>query len=172
MKTDITRWEALSKSTTPPTWGGRNEIIKQFVPEHSSVLDIGAGNQHLKTLIPETCSYQPVDCVPGDNVIVIDFNKENASDVILGSYDIAVCSGVLEYIRDAEAFFKFVFNNTRMVIFTYVFAEARIPSDTELSGWDSGISKSEFEELMEGMGAQIEYVSTFKRHTIMLLRKR
>lgn len=168
--TDTDRWGELSRSNDKPSWNARNDVIGKFVPENASVLDIGSGNQSVRQCIPDSCSYQPVDCVDGNNVIIIDFNKENVADRLLEEYhDIAICSGVLEYITDTESFFKFVTNNASSAIFTYVFEDNRVANDSKLNGWCAGVRKADMYQLFSHLGISVVHTTNYKRHSIMLL---
>lgn len=170
MTTDITRWSALRDSDAPPSWYGRNILLKDFIPENVSVLDIGSGNQSLKHLLPPSCSYHAVDCVEGDGVVVIDFNAVDTTNIRLPrTYDIAVCSGVMEYIHDTHNFFNFVFNHASNVIFTYVPAELRTDRDNTSNGWVDGLSTDELIAVLNEFGMEVIHTTKFRRHSIMLI---
>lgn len=171
MPTDLTRWSTLQVSDAPPSWNGRNTTLAKYIPANSTILDIGAGNQALKRLIPESCSYQAVDCVDnGEDVFVIDFNTVDTSTVSLrASYDIAVCSGIMEYIHDADNFFRFVVNHANNVIFTYVPNEVRLDKDNGNNGWVPGLTTDELLALFDRVGLEIVYRDKFRRHLIFML---
>lgn len=170
MKTDIVRWAELSNSKESPSWKNRNFVVGSFIPEGVSVLDIGAGNQHIRNHIPESCTYQPVDCIAAENVIVVDFNNTKASTITLPQkYDIAICSGVLEYITDGEEFLKFVVNNSSSFILTYVFADNRRIGDDGINGWCSGLTRNQMLALFNKLGIKLIHETAYKKHSIMLL---
>lgn len=148
--TDITRWKELASTTENPIWSDRTQFISTLIDDNCSVLDIGCGNQHLRSCISESCAYTPIDCVSGDGVMVLDFNSVDATDVLLLSkYYVAVCSGVLEYIHDKPAMFAFIRNNSSTAIISYVTREHRIIANNKTNGWDDGITNQEFLSLLE-----------------------
>lgn len=172
--TDLTRWTKLSKEKKHPTWHSRNIAISKYIPPNVSVLDIGCGNKDMKNLIHSSCSYTGLDCVKHDyEMIVLDFNKTNASDIKLEKlYNYAICSGVLEYINDPNAFIKFVSANANNIIISYVLAETRahIPLNNN-SGWVSGITYNSLVKLFFANGLKIKTKIKHKIHTIFVLEK-
>jgi len=44
------RWKNIAKES-PKYWEKRNGIIASFIPQGSSVIDIGSGNQSLKKFV-------------------------------------------------------------------------------------------------------------------------
>lgn len=81
-----------------PSWIERNRVIGTWIPDGSSVVDIGAGSQNLRDFLPPGCRYQPVDVVPPDaHTLFADFNAYTVP-VMERSADVVVCSGVLEYV--------------------------------------------------------------------------
>lgn len=70
-----------------------------LVPKGSSVLEFGAGRMVLKDYLDATCKYTPSDSVDrGNCTFVCDLNSKTLPD--FPKHDVAVFSGVLEYIHD------------------------------------------------------------------------
>ena len=92
----IPRWVRTAKER--PRWDERNRMIAAYVPPGSSVLDLGAGAQTLAAHLPPGCAYQACDVVPGPGVVLCDLDA-GRWPALDRRYDVAVCSGVLEYLR-------------------------------------------------------------------------
>ena len=106
-------------STLYPQWSDRNRFISNIISEYSSmptVLDLGCGSKDLLRYL-KTPYYLGVDfnAPPADVYINLnnDFNLPN------GEWDFIVCSGVIEYLNNIDAFFKKIKNNSSMYIFTF-----------------------------------------------------
>lgn len=173
MKTDIERWEKLSKSEDNPSWHKRNDIIAKLIPEGSSVLDVGAGNRDLQRKLNAPSAYQAVDCVgDAEHTVILDFNDLESGEVTLPfRYDIAVCSGVLEYLVDARVLLRFVTSNADFTILTYVFVENRITANDTVNGWVPGLSRVQLTSIFKEFDIKIVDEHRYSSHTIMLLKK-
>jgi len=121
METDYKRWEQTTQSV--PLWNERNRLISALIREGASVLDVGAGNMTLRKLIPQSCRYQPIDCVKGaDDTIIADFNKKIIPE--FGEvFDYVVCSGVMEYVHSPDDFLKTVLAWGNVVILSYAITD-------------------------------------------------
>ena len=98
------RWQRVA-SGGPPSWDDRNRVIARFIPDGASVIDLGAGPQTLRDHLGPACRYQPCDLVKGsDDVIVCDFNADPLPYFAPGTFSMAVCSGLLEYVRNTPTF--------------------------------------------------------------------
>jgi len=103
-----------------PIWDERNRIIATFIPEASSVVDLGAGAQTLKCYLKSGCEYQPCDIVKSSpDVIVCDFNS-GIYPRLSRRYDYVVCSGVFEYIRDPSHFLSNIRQYGKRIILSYM----------------------------------------------------
>lgn len=74
-------------------------MIARYIDPGSRVLDLGAGSSALRGVLPEKCEYQPCDIVGGPEVLRCDLNR-GLWPQVTKIYDVAVVSGVLEYIRN------------------------------------------------------------------------
>lgn len=167
--TDTTRWLELATSGTLPSWWKRNKAVASFIPRKVSVLDIGAGDKHIKKLISKDCHYTALDCVDdlSGETIVLDFNKTDARELIVGQFDYGVCSGVLEYISDPLNLLTFVLNNCQNVVLTYIASENRNHTKDEDNGWVNCLSLEQLTDLIESSGGRITHIDQWRRHTII-----
>src|SRR5215212_8584783 len=95
-QSDIPRWMRTTRER--PRWDERNRMVAAYVPPGSSVLDLGSGAQTLADHLPPGCTYQPSDVVPGPGVLLCDLDAGRWPR-IEGRFDVAICSGVLEYLQ-------------------------------------------------------------------------
>ena len=85
------------------SWLERKRLMSRWIGNDiHSVVDLGAGNMSLKSILPDGVSYFPVDYIArSEKTIVADFNNYEFPNVLV---DCCFCSGVLEYINDLEWF--------------------------------------------------------------------
>lgn len=134
----------------PPSWDDRNVIISSFIPDGSSVLDVGCGAQTLKRHLKSGCSYQPCDLVKStEDVIVCDFNAGIYPDKSK-SFDYVVCSGVLEYVHKPKEFLQRIPTLGRITILSY---NPMAPGGSRLErlgngwGWVNHFTRLELESI-------------------------
>jgi len=100
--TAIEQWRQNALSSDH-RWLKRAQTIVTFIEPGDVVLDLGAGDQKLRTLLPAGCRYIPVDCVDElPDTFVVDFNA--AFVLPAGPFDVIVAAGFLEYIQDLPSF--------------------------------------------------------------------
>ena len=99
-QSDVARWgdhENLS-----PTWDERTRLMAAFVRPGDRVIDFGAGRMALKAMLPPGCTYTATDIVArAEGAIAADLNQLPLPP--LGQHDVAVFSGVFEYLHDMPA---------------------------------------------------------------------
>jgi hypothetical protein len=87
-------------------WEERTRLMARIVPNHSRVIEFGAGKRQLESYLDPSCSYIPSDLVDrGGNTIVLDLNSRPLPDFSHLKLDVAVFGGVLEYISDLAPLF-------------------------------------------------------------------
>lgn len=87
----------------------------------NSIMDLGCGNQWASKLIPENIKYIPVDVYKHrPTTITADFNK---GEFYKKHTDLALCSGIIEYIYDVESFIKNIASCMNYVVCSYHFKE-------------------------------------------------
>lgn len=100
-----------------PRWSGRNQHISTFIPPQSSVLDLGCGAKDLLKYITPT-KYAGVDYYTNTYAdYTVDFNGE--FEIPKFEWDYIVCSGLLEYLVNVDAFFNKIKNESKFIIVTY-----------------------------------------------------
>lgn len=155
-RSDSARWQ--NDANLLPEWDGRNRVIAELVPPHATVIEFGAGRQTLRTLLPPGCKYIAVDIVQRDSdTIVCDLNTHALPQ--LPAADIAVFSGVLEYLHDVPHVLTHSTKFCRTVIVSYVTAQdtgffSRLERSRD--GWFNHYSLAELLDLFSRCGLQLD----------------
>lgn len=158
MRNQQKRWARVSQAGAPP-WDARNQIIARAISPGSSVVDLGCGPQTLRTRIPANCRYQPCDLVRAtEDTILCDFNGGIYPE-FQEKFDFAICSGVLEYIREPEAFLRKISGYGNILILSY---NARKPAESIFSRrakhWVNDFTQAEMESLFRRSGLDFQTV--------------
>lgn len=144
-------------------WHGRLEAMAKAIPSGSHVLDIGAGGQGLRSLLPEGCSYTPLDkeCANG-----ISLDLEVALE-IPAKADIAVMSGVLEHVyRPIHALRLAIDVAPKLVLSYATLAKGQHPSAGR-DGWRTHLSVGELTLVLEALGYRnVEKIAEWKAQEI------
>jgi len=149
VRTDVRRWARVAGEVPP--WDSLNKKIATFIPDGSSVLDLGAGAQTLRAHLPSACFYQPCDIIiSSPDIIYCDFNS-GEYPVVQFCFDYAVCSGLLEYIRKPEEFLRIAGGYGRNLILSYnLCRKGETTLDRLAKGWVNHLS---LQQLMASIGA-------------------
>lgn len=144
---DYTRWVGVSRES--PRWDERNALIASLIPRGASVLDLGAGARTLAGHLSDSSRYQAVDLVPGPGVVVCNFDTDELPR-FEDRFDIAVVSGVLEYLADVEGFVSSLGSVADAAVLTYA---VRTTGDTHAlraaRGWVNHLRRHEMMALLE-----------------------
>lgn len=130
------------------TWEDRTEQIAQLIQPGSSVLEFGADRMLLKKYLPEGCVYTPSDIIDrGCNTIICDLNADNLPD--FPYHDVAIFSGVLEYICDIDRLISHLSKIVPKIITSYAVNDyPRLEKDfRKIQGWVNDYSRSEFKNI-------------------------
>jgi len=143
----IQRWAC--EANLAPAWDGRTQVIARLIPEDSRVIEFGAGRRSLEKMLPHGCVYTPSDLVPrGSGCLVIDLNRRIPN---LGCYDVAVFSGVLEYVYDVPGVIRRVAEFSNMIVASYAVTDFT-PKLRRNQGWVNDFSGSRFRNLLARSG--------------------
>ena len=123
-KTDRRRW--ADPRNIYASWESRNKELAALVPSNSRVIEFGAGKRILERYLDPSCSYVPSDIVDrGPGTIVFDLNQRPLPDLGPDAYDVAVFSGVLEYVREVPAVLDWLTKYVTVCVLTYAPAKAK-----------------------------------------------
>lgn len=113
---DLERWS--DSSNLHESWEGRTELIAKMIPDGVRLTEFGAGRLVLKKLLPPGVRYTPSDIVSrSPDTIVCDLN---AALPDFPDQDVAVFSGVIEYVRDVPRLVRALAKWFPEVIVSYV----------------------------------------------------
>lgn len=157
--TDRKRW--LRNANESPPWDERNVLIAKYIPANSSILDFGAGAKTLRGYAPSVRLYVPCDIVQSSpDCIVCDFNRGiyPPADQV---YDITICSGVLEYLREPFDFLVKMRKYSKTFILSYQPATgSRAEKMKRLAdGFVNDLSREELEAQLQRAGYRYECVA-------------
>ena len=177
-KTDRRRW--ADPRNIYASWESRNKELAALVPSNSRVIEFGAGKRILERYLDPSCSYVPSDIIDrGPGTIVFDLNQRPLPDLGPDAYDVAVFSGVLEYVRDVPAVLDWLTKYVTVCVLTYAPAKAKGHSPRGLletigrlrHGWMNNYREAELRslfcergfELMQEQGWEEQRLFVFSR---------
>lgn len=154
-KSDYQRWG--TDKDLSPDWDSRTKKIASLVEPGASVIEFGAGRLVLKTFLPDKCSYTPSDLVDrGNGTIVCDLNSEILPQ--FEHYDVAVFSGVLEYINDVPRLMSHLSNFVSTIIASYAVTDKNPKIDKRRAlGWVNDYTDAQIIDIFEKTGFQCDY---------------
>lgn len=159
------KWTSVENLS--PNWDSRTELIAALIPAGSSVIEFGAGRMVLKHSLRRGCSYTPSDLVDrGEGTLVCDLNA--ASLPHFPTHDIAVFSGVLEYVNDVPRLVSHLSKSVDIIIASYGSTDfvPKIPQ-RRFYGWVNDHSSNEFLSLFSEAGFHCEDVVTWREAQIV-----
>lgn len=165
-RTDLARW--ARDSSFQRDWDARTRLIARHVRPGDRVAEFGAGLQALRDALPEDCAYQPYDLVARTAATrVCDLNTGFPD--IDGESNVAVFSGVLEYLRDLGATFDWLGRNFERVVFSYAPSDlVASPLTRNRHGWVNNVSRREVVRLARKSGFECRVVDTWRNHVIFV----
>jgi D-ribose pyranose/furanose isomerase RbsD len=166
-QSDINRWKDAKELFKD--WNERTALLASYVKSNSAVIEFGAGNMSLRNLLHENCSYTPSDLVKRfEETVVCDLNLPIS--INLSSFDVAVFSGVLEYVYEIDAVFEQLQNNIHHVILSYACAD--ICTHNRLgNGWLSDYTQDQLLAIFDRFGYQVVDKQEWRQQMIFNLKK-
>lgn len=168
-RSDFDRWK--SDAELLANWNERTAILASYIQPDTHIIEFGAGAMYLKTLLKHVTSYTPSDIVKRDETTIIcDLNKPINFDLTV--YDVAVFSGVLEYVYDIDAVVKTMSKaNINQLILSYCCSDIVALTRTK-NGWLSDYTKPELEAIFLSNGYNIIDYREWHKQSIFNLIKR
>lgn len=169
-QTDLHRWS--DNSNFQQEWDTRTIMIAQQVQADDFICEFGAGMQAIRTALPDGCRYQPFDLVarlPG--TLVCDLNLEYPE--IPTESNVAIFSGVLEYINDLKSLFEWLNSNFERVIFSYATTEhTPTPLERSGNGWVNAYAQTEIQKIAVEAGYNCTPLERWRNHVIFTAVRR
>jgi len=120
------------------------------------VIEFGAGKRKLKSMLDASCVYWASDLVQhSEDTLVCDLNKRPLPNLSHLSPEIAVFSGVLEYIHDMRTLAKWLSEQVSHCLFSYNCVQRRGGGWRRIqtayqrahNGWVNSYTESEISEI-------------------------
>lgn len=167
-RSDYRRWS--DSHSLSSNWDSRTLLISKFIPEDSTVLEFGAGNMYLRDQLPPNCTYIPSDLVPRHkHTFVCDLNKKNLPS--LPRHDVAIFSGVLEYVNDVPRLINILARSNALIIASYAITD-NAPNDRRRHGWVNDYSHDSFVAIFVEAGYYLSDIKTWKTQEIYQFKKK
>ena len=151
-------------------WDERTTLMAGMVTPNSSVLEFGAGKEHLRKFLPQGCIYQPSDIVMrSDQTLICDLNKNFPP--LVEKVDYIVFSGVLEYVHDVQRVMHLVRTNCSACLVSYASTDALECMTTRMrSGWVNHLSRETFETILKNADFTVVEKRVWRGQDIYSLR--
>ena len=157
-KSDYERWSMAGSLDSE--WSNRARAIADHIPDSVSVLDIGAGQMHLRDCLPAKVRYQPADIVKrADDCLVVDLNK---GEFPAGTFNFITFLGVLEYVHDIQAVAHRSAEVAPEVVFSYCVGRSFAWPYRLSMWWVNNCSTGELRDIFDRAGYEIKSMKTFK----------
>jgi hypothetical protein len=165
---DFDRWQKDEELLT--NWNERTTILASYVLPNTNVIEFGAGKMYMKSILNNIASYTPSDIVKRDKTTIIcDLNKP--IDFDLSKYEVAIFSGVLEYVYDINSVVKELSKaNVGQIIMSYCCSDIVSLTRTK-NGWLSDYTRTELETIFMLNGYKIEHYREWRGQSIFNLIK-
>ena len=158
-----------NKASLSQSWDSRTQQIAALIKPGASVIEFGAGRLILKTFLPENCSYTPSDFVyRGGGTIVCDLNSKTLPQ--FQQYDVAVFSGVLEYVNDVPRLILCLSSCVNVIIASYALMEKNV-RNRRRQGWVNDYNSAQFIEIFENAGFHCDHTEEWKSQVIYRFTK-
>lgn len=164
---DYTRWATQTELSSE--WDERTRLIAAQIKPGTSVLEFGAGRMILKQHLPEECLYTPSDLVDrGEGTLVCDLNGREIP--AFPRHDVAVFSGVLEYINDLPRLVAHLAGSVNEVIASYAVLEHN-PRDRRANGWVNDFTSEQLLRIFAAAGFHPEHCVRWRNQMIYRFAK-
>ncbi len=163
--TNFSRWSEASNLSSD--WDERTIYMASLIPGGASVIEFGVGRLTLPKHLRPACVYQPVDLVARTpDTIVFDLNQI-PYPTLPRHYDFAVFSGVLEYVEDLPALFRWLPSVADNVIFSYAVTDwLSDPTTRRENGWINDFSDRDLRACVDSVGMRLVLENRWREQKI------
>lgn len=145
-------------------WDERVELVADLIPlGGGQLLDVGMGDGVLETLLPPHWEYRGVDLPE------LDLNEPVGLWPDLGSFDLVILSGVLEYVTDPRAALGALHRYGQQMILSY--ETAAVATDrVRKSGWPKRpLTKAKLVKMLGETGWRVSASTSWTTQVIFVL---
>lgn len=163
---DYDRW--IRDDELLPNWNERTALLASYILPDTHVIEFGAGAMYMHSILNHVASYTPSDIVKRhEATIVCDLNQP--IDFDLTRYDVAVFSGVLEYVYDIEAVVKAMHDaKIHQLILSYCCSDI-VTLTRAKNGWLSDYTKADLEAIFMNYGYEITDYTEWQSQSVFNL---
>lgn len=176
---DKSRWR--NSQNLLKDWEPRTARMAKWIPKGSRVIEFGAGNQRLKSMLDATCVYFASDLVDrGNTALVCDLNKRPLPDFSHLSAQVAVFSGVLEYIHNVKDIAQWLSPRVELCICSYSCFEPqqndllriRTATARASNGWVNSYTEAQIVGIFGEAGFGLANAETWEQQGLFLFQRR
>jgi hypothetical protein len=168
---DIVRWSQGIHHD--PSWAERGAILARMVKPGEAVFEFGAGRSRVRDVLPEQCRYTASDLVPlSDGILQYDLNGPVLAPI--SGHDVALLSGVLEYVHDLSRAAYFLADNFGSIVCSYAVLGDGSRHEIErrrYSGWFNDFTEDRFTKLFVAAGFTMTGRGTWRAQTLFRFDK-
>lgn len=165
--TDLKRWR--SAAAHDEAWAPRSKLLASYVRPGERVFEFGAGKSVVAAMLPAGCTYTGSDVAPlRDDMMVIDLNAPTLPPQ-LPHHDVALFSGVLEYVHDLSRLAMFLSRHFCGVVCSYAALGSSSPEEIDqrrYSGWFNDFTADEFSTIFRGAGFNLSEQGAWRNQTL------
>lgn len=169
-RSDVARWGKAENLHSG--WEDRARLMAAYVRPRERVIDFGAGTMALKVVLPDSCTYTAADIVSrAEGMIAVDLNQLPLPP--LGIHDIAVFSGVLEYLHDVPSVLQAVKPLISRLAVSYSVLE-NVPQimRRRANGFANDYTEFRFLEVLDTAGFEVLERSAWREQVLVHCRAR
>ena len=149
-RADVERWSDLSNFAT--AWERRSRHLADRVASGAAVIEFGCGTGALQRMLPQRVNYVGSDIVArSSDTLVWDLN--GGAPPLDSDFDVAIFSGVLEYVVDVPAVVRQLRPRVRSILTSYASTdEVSDPLTRRYNGWINDFTRDQFVALFRSAG--------------------
>ena len=150
-------------------WDERARLMVADISAGSRVIDVGAGSQVVRGLLPEGCDYVPVDLVSrSPDTVVCDLNRDALPGL---TADWLVASGVVEYVFDVDRLLGWMASAAPRIVLSYETADGQTRYYRRARSWVNDYTGEQMCALLNGHGFEVARTAKWKLQTIYWLKR-
>ena len=133
----------------------------------SRVIDVGAGRQVARAMLPSGSEYVPVDMVlRSPDTIVCDLNRDKLPDL---HADWVIASGVIEYVHDPARFINWMSVAAPRIVMSYEVADGETKYYRRSQTWVNDFTSKQVLAVLRQQGLIVDDIATWRRQKIYWL---